>query len=106
MKCTPQKRKFLQSKVKYAGHIVSAAGIETDSAKVDNVINWPTPTNKSELDSFLEFAGYYRQFIKEYSKFAKPLHDLSSNQCNKKKNKGGKKVSHICQISILNLIID
>ena len=67
MKCTPQKRKFLQSKVKYAGHIVSA--------------------NKSELDSFLEFAGYYRQFIKEYSKFAKPLHDLSGNQCNKKKLK-------------------
>ena len=93
MKFAPQKCKFRQSKVKYVGHIVSAAGIETDPAKVDKVINWPTPTNKSELHSFLGFAGYYRRFIKYYSKLAKPLYDLLGNQCNKKKHKGGKKVS-------------
>ena len=70
---------LLPSKIKHVFHVVSAAGIETDLAKVDMK---PTPTNKSQLHHFLVFAGYYHQFIKDYSKMAKKLYDSLGNQCN------------------------
>jgi hypothetical protein len=48
-----------------------------DPAKVSAVANWPEPENKKELQSFLGFCNYYRRFIKDLSKIARPLHDLT-----------------------------
>jgi hypothetical protein len=47
-----------------------------DPAKVSAVANWPEPKNKKELQSFLSFCNYYHQFIKDFSKIVRPLHDL------------------------------
>lgn len=88
LKLNPKKCKFLQRKVKYVGHIVSENGVEADPEKIEKVVNWPKPKNPEEVRQFTSFAGYYRRFVKDFSKIAKPLTDLHPNTC----YKNGKKV--------------
>ena len=76
LKLSPDKCYFLQERVKFLGHIVSQDGIETDPDKIEKIRNWPRPSNPDELRSFVAFAGYYRRFVKDFSKVAKPLTDL------------------------------
>lgn len=78
LKLSPDKCKFFQSSVKYLGHIVSEKGIETDPEKVATLKTWPKPNNLKELRTFLGFCGYYRRFIKDYSKIVKPLNALTA----------------------------
>ena len=67
--------------------MVSDAGIETDPSKIEKIQNWPTPTNPDELHSFLSFAGYYRCFIKDFSKITRPLAELIPHPTGKKRSK-------------------
>lgn len=78
LKLSPEKCQFFRTSVKYLGHVVSADGVETDPAKLSALTTWPRSTNVKELTSFLGFAGYYRRFIKDFSKIAKPLNDLTA----------------------------
>jgi hypothetical protein len=67
------KCEFWLTEVVFLGHIISAGGISVDPSKVNDVLNWMPPTNASEIWSFLRLAGYYRRFIKDFSKIAKPV---------------------------------
>ena len=87
IKLSPYKCTFIQEKVGFLGHIVSAEGIETDPEKINKVRNWPSPTNADELRSFLAFAGYYRRFIKDFSKITRPLSELLPPTTKKKDQK-------------------
>lgn len=78
LKLSPGKCKFFQTSVKYLGHIVSEKGIETDPDKVAALKTWPKPNNLKELRTFLGFCGYYRRFVKDYSKIVKPLNELTA----------------------------
>lgn len=78
LKLSPGKCKFFQTSVKYLGHIVSERGIETDPDKVAALKTWPKPNNLKELRTFLGFCGYYRRFVKDYSKIVKPLNELTA----------------------------
>lgn len=52
-------------------------GISCNPDKIECVLNWPIPTNVSEIKSFLGLAGYYRKFIEHFSEIASPLTKLT-----------------------------
>ena len=58
------------------GHIISKKGIEVDKAKVELIIKLPSPTTVKGVRQFLGHAGFYRRFIKDFSKLSKPLCEL------------------------------
>ena len=58
------------------GHIISSRGIEVDKTKIDIISKLPPPTNVKTIRQFLGHAGFYRRFIKDFSKIAKPLYKL------------------------------
>jgi hypothetical protein len=64
---------FVQPKVAYLGHVISAAGVATDDSKIESIRTWPIPTNLKELRGFLGLSGYYRKFIKHYAIISQPL---------------------------------
>lgn len=78
LKLSSEKCKFFQTSVRYLGHIVSQHGVETDPQKIEALQTWPVPRNLKELRSFLGFSGYYRRFVKDYSRITKPLNDLTA----------------------------
>lgn len=88
MKLKPSKCQFFLREVKYLGHVVSSEGIETDPTKIKVIEDWPQPKTISELRSFLGFAGYYRRFIKDFSKIARPLQEQigGTEENNKRKS--------------------
>ncbi|CAN6562799.1 unnamed protein product [Malus baccata var. baccata] len=58
------------------GHLVSSKGIEVDKAKIDVIAKLPPPTTVKSICSFLGHAGFYRRFIKDFSKISRPLCNL------------------------------
>jgi hypothetical protein len=67
------KCEFWLTEVAFLRHVISAGEISVDPSKVKDMLNWMPPTNTSEIRSFLGLAGYYRQFIKDFFKIAKPM---------------------------------
>jgi len=74
--CRWNKCDFFKPSMPFLGHVISAAGLEVDDAKVKAVQTWPQPTTLTELRSFLGMVCYYRKFIKDHAKIAVPLYKL------------------------------
>ena len=64
------------------GHIISSRGIEVDKEKIELISKLPSPTNVKTVRQFLGHAGFYRRFIKDFSKIAKPLYKLLEKDAN------------------------
>jgi hypothetical protein len=64
---------FAQRQIAYLGHVISAAGVATDAAKIKSIEDWLTPTTLKELHGFLGLSGYYRKFIRHYAIISQPL---------------------------------
>ena len=73
------KCEFFQSQVEFLGHIVGRDGLRMMEDKVQAITAWPSPTSVTHVRSFLGAAGYYRKFIKDFSKLASPLSELTKD---------------------------
>nr|AAQ56540.1 putative gag-pol polyprotein [Oryza sativa Japonica Group] len=70
------KCEFWLSEVKFLGHVISAKGVAVDPETVTAVTDWKQPKTVTQVRSFLGLAGYYRRFIENFSKIARPMTQL------------------------------
>ncbi|KAK7347615.1 hypothetical protein VNO80_22151 [Phaseolus coccineus] len=71
-----EKCHFMVSQGTVLGHIISEKGIQVDHAKLNIISQLPYPSSVRNVRSFLGHAGFYRRFIKNFSKIALPLSNL------------------------------
>ncbi len=70
---------FLQSEVRFLGHRVGAEGLRVSADKTDAIQEWPRPPDVKELQRFLGLANFYRRFVRDYSRIALPLTELTKH---------------------------
>jgi hypothetical protein len=73
----PEKCSFEQPSIEFLGVRIMQGQVQMDDTKIKKVRNWRRPTNVTEVRKFLGFTGYYRYFIKDYLKLARPLLQLT-----------------------------
>jgi hypothetical protein len=73
----PEKCEFKQSHVNYLELVISPGKVSMDPIKVKAVKDWTPLTKLKEVRNFIEFANFYRRFIKDFSKICWPLHNLT-----------------------------
>jgi hypothetical protein len=61
--CNRKKCKFFQTEIDFLGHHVSERGIEASSAKIDKILQWPTPRNSTNVRAFLSLVRYIADFL-------------------------------------------
>ena len=67
---------FLRKEVLYLGHVISEKGVRPGPRKLQAVSAFPRPRTRKNVKQILRLAGYYRRFIKNFAKIAKPLNNL------------------------------
>ena len=73
---SPDKCEFLMTEGTVIGHTISQQGLQVDPNKIAIIQRVPPPQKVRDVQSFLGLAGYYRRFIKDFSKLASPLFGL------------------------------
>ncbi|CAL1291955.1 unnamed protein product [Larinioides sclopetarius] len=71
-----KKCKFLQRKIEFPGYIIENGTIKPSPFKTQAVQKFPQPQNPKQIQSFLGLTGYFRKFIPNYARIARPLSDL------------------------------
>lgn len=72
-----RKSEFYVQETMFLGLLVSTEGLQMDPRKVQVIVDWNTPTNLTEVQSFVGFCNFYRRFIKGFSKLVRPLTRLA-----------------------------
>ncbi|GJR44999.1 hypothetical protein Tco_1313102 [Tanacetum coccineum] len=74
------KCEFWIPKVQFLGHVIDSQGIDVNPAKIKSIKYWASPKTPTKIRQFLGLAGYYRRFIKGFSKIAKPMTKLTQKK--------------------------
>ena len=77
LKLNPAKCSIAQDSVTCLGHLLSKDGVAPDPANISKIRAWEAPANVKKLKTFLGLSGYYRHFVRDYSKIAQPLTELT-----------------------------
>ena len=85
LKLKPSKCHFLQDKITFLGHEISAEGMKPGTANLKAIAEMALPKTYTEIRHFTGMTGFFRRFIKGYSKIAKPLNDLLEREASKLK---------------------
>ncbi len=80
------KCEFFKTEIKYLGHIITQDGIMPDPQKVQEVNNWTVPETVYDVRAFLGTMNYFRKFIQNYAKIARPLIDLTKGNVSRRKS--------------------
>jgi hypothetical protein len=72
-----EKCEFEKTKIEYLGIIILHNKVEMDPLKIARVVDWPMPSNKKKVQSFVSFVNFYRCFIPGFSHHACALFDLT-----------------------------
>ncbi|GFY30442.1 retrovirus-related Pol polyprotein from transposon 17.6 [Trichonephila clavipes] len=75
-----KKCQLLKKKIEFLGYIVESGTIKPSTTKTLAVQKFPEPTTIKQVQSFLGLTGYFRKYIKYYSKIAKPISDLTRKE--------------------------
>ena len=71
---------FFLTEIHYLGHIVSHNQVRMDPDKIKAIVEWQTPSNDHEVQSFLGLCSYYRRFVRNFDAIAGPLHALTKKK--------------------------
>ncbi|GJQ92731.1 putative reverse transcriptase domain-containing protein [Tanacetum coccineum] len=74
------KCEFWIPKVQFLGHVIDSQGIHVDPAKIESIKDWASPKTETKIRQFLGLAGYYRRFIKGFSKISKSMTKLTQKK--------------------------
>jgi len=77
LKLNPSKCCFAAESIVFLGHVVNKEGTKPDPGKIDAVLRFPEPKTITNVRSFLGLTGYYRKYIRGYSRMASPLFELT-----------------------------
>jgi len=80
LRLQPAKCHLFRQKVEYLGHLVTGQGVRPTPDYTEVVKKWPVPTTLTETRAFLGKVGYYRRFIKDFGKIARPLTDATKEE--------------------------
>jgi len=76
----PEKCTFEQTEVEYLGMIIGNGEIKMDPKKVNAITKWPTPNTVKDVQQFLGFCNFYRNFIQDFAKTARPMWNLTQKE--------------------------
>ena len=68
---------FSVTRISFLGFIFKDKGVKKEEHRISTILNWPGPESVREVQSFLGFANFYRRFIKEFSRIARLLTDMT-----------------------------
>lgn len=76
LKLKIDKTKLFCKEIRYLGHVISAAGVQSDPRNIEVIEKFPRPSKIEEIQRFLGMASYYRKYIENFSKVAQPMNAL------------------------------
>ena len=76
LKLKARKCALFQTEILFLGRKINAQGVQMTEIDIDKVRNWSQPLNNKELQQFLGYVNYHRDFIKDFALYASPLYDL------------------------------
>jgi len=72
----PEKCRWKVREVEFLGVVIGPGGVKMQKEKVNSVLSWLTPRSAKDVQKFMGLANYYRRFIQDFSRIAKPLNML------------------------------